>query len=107
MEEKLKTEFDTLILNLIHDSVLLEIPADKKTLMVVGEYANDVMTKRPVERFNCPIPFKTDFEIGFNWGELVTFNWKTGYIEIENADDTISEVDFDEWYQAGGNWRKN
>lgn len=107
MEEKLKTEFDTLILNLIHDSVLLEIPADKKILMAVGEYANDVMTKRPVARFNCPIPFKTDFEIGFNWGELVTFNWKTGYIEIENDDDTISEVDFDEWYQAGGNWRNN
>jgi len=107
MEEKLKTEMDTFILNLIHDSDLLDIPANKESLMAVGKYANEVMTKRPVEKFNCPIPFKTDFEIGFNWGELVTFNWKTGYIEIENDDDTISEVDFDEWYQAGGNWRKN
>ncbi len=106
MEEKLRNEYDTKILNLIHDSDLLEIPAKKETLMAVGEYANGVMTKRPVERFNCPIPFKTDFEIGFNWGELVTFNWKTGYIEIEHDDDTISEVDFDEWYRAGGIWRK-
>lgn len=106
MEEKLKTEMDTFILNLIHDSDLLDIPANKESLMAVGKYANEVMTKRPVERFNCPIPFKTDFEIGFNWGELVPFNWKTGNIEIENDDDTISEVDFDEWYRAGGIWRK-
>jgi DNA polymerase-1 len=100
MEEGLKENFDTYILNLIHDSDLLDIPADKKILMAVGEYANGIMTKRPIERFNCPIPFKTDFEIGFNWGELVTFNWKTGNIEIENDDDTITKIDFDEWYAS-------
>lgn len=107
MEDKLRDEYNTRILNLIHDSDLLEVPAKKDILMAVGEYANRIMTQRPVERFHCPIPFKTDFEIGFNWGDLVTFNWKTGNVEIENDDDTITEVDFDEWYQAGGNWRKN
>ena len=100
MEEALKEKFDTYILNLIHDSDLLDIPANKQTLMAVGAFANDIMTKRPIDRFNCPIPFKTDFEIGFNWGELETFNWKTGNIEIENDDDTITEIDFDEWYAS-------
>lgn len=98
MEKPLKENFDTNILNLVHDSDLLEIPADKETLMAVGRYANEVMTKRPIERFNCPIPFKTDFEIGLNWGELDTFNWKTGNIEIENDDNTVTQIDFDEWY---------
>jgi DNA polymerase-1 len=99
MEDTLKKEYSTLILNLIHDSDLLSIPADKKTLMAVGEYANRIMTQRPIERFNCPIPFKTDFEIGFNWGELVAFNWATGNIEIENKDDTITVIDFDDWHK--------
>lgn len=98
MEPVLKDNWDTYILNLIHDSDLLEIPADKKTLMAVGRYANGVMTTRPVDRFKCPIPFKTDFEVGLNWGELLTFDWKTGNIIIENPDDTIEEIDFDIWY---------
>lgn len=98
MEPVLKDNWDTYILNLIHDSALLEIPADKKTLMAVGGYANGVMTTRPVDRFKCPIPFKTDFEVGLNWGELLTFDWKTGNIIIENPDDTIEEIDFDIWY---------
>lgn len=99
MEDTLYKKFDTLILNLIHDSDLLDIPANKSTLMAVGQYANEVMTKRPIDRFNCPIPFKTDFEIGFNWGELYVFNWKTGNIEIEEEDDTITKIDFDIWYK--------
>jgi DNA polymerase-1 len=100
MEKPLKERFDTKILNLIHDSDLLDIPANKETLMAVGEYANRIMTSRPVERFGCQIPFKTDFEIGFNWGELVPFNWRTGNIEIENKDDTLTVIDFDEWYST-------
>lgn len=98
LEEPLAQKYDTYIVNLIHDSVLLDIPADKQTLMDVGEYANRVMTRRPIERFNCPIPFKTDFEIGLNWGETELFNWSTGNIEIEEHDGTITKIDFDEWY---------
>lgn len=98
LEEPLLQKYDTYIVNLIHDSDLLDIPADKQTLMAVGEYANRVMTQRPIERFNCPIPFKTDFEIGLNWGETELFNWNTGNIEIEERDGTITKIDFNEWY---------
>lgn len=108
MEKTLKETYNTLILNLIHDSDLLQIPAKLDILMAVGNYANRIMVQRPIELFDCPIPFKTDFEIGFNWGELFTFNWSTGKIEVENADDTITEINFYDWYnqQALLNERK-
>jgi DNA polymerase-1 len=97
MEPVLYKDLNTSIINLIHDSDLLEIPADKKILMEVGKYCNTIMTQKPKQLFNCPIPFKTDFEIGTDWGNLVTFNYKSGMIELEE-DDKIVEVDFDEWY---------
>lgn len=99
MEEPLEKQYGTKQINLIHDSILLEIPAKKEILMAVGKYANGVMTSKPKELFDCPVPFKTDFEIGRDWGNLVSFNWQTGNIEIENDDDSITEVDFNDWYK--------
>lgn len=98
MEHTLKQNFDTNILNMIHDSDLLEMPAQRDIVTNVGIYANNVMTQTPKQLFNCPIPFKTDFEIGVNWGELYTYNCKTQRIEIENPDDSITELEFDDWY---------
>lgn len=98
-EETLRKDFLTYILNLIHDSFLMEIPAKREIVQAVGEYTNDVMVNMPVKLFNCDVPFGTDFEIGTDWGNLVTFNYKTGMVEIENDDDTITTKDFDEWYQ--------
>jgi DNA polymerase-1 len=97
MEKHLLDEYDTRILNLVHDSLLLEIPAKVETIMAVGSYANNIMVTAPVERFNCPVPFKTDFEIGLSWGELITFNYDTGTVYKEENDTT---VEFYEWYQA-------
>lgn len=99
MEKPLLDNYNTKQLNLIHDSILLEIPADKQTLMAVGKYSNGVMTTKPVELFNCPVPFKTDFEIGPDWGNLEGFNWETGNIEIERDDGSIFEIDFDDWWK--------
>lgn len=98
MERYLRDTFQTYQLNLIHDSILLEIPAKAEIIQAVGQFANKTMTEAPIELFNCPIPFKTDFEIGTNWGELVTFNHKLGCIEYENKDGSVSYEDFDTWY---------
>lgn len=98
MEQTLLEKYDTKIVNLVHDSNLLEIPADKQTLMEVGKYANTIMTQRPIEKFDSAIPFKTDFEVGFNWGELIPFNWQTGEVTLYTQDG-IKRLDFDEWYK--------
>ena len=99
MEDTLLREWKTYQDNLIHDSILNEIPADVKVLMEVGKYMNDIMVKKPIEMFNCPIPFKTDFEIGCDWGNLVAFNWKTGMCEEEDHDGNIITFEFDKWYR--------
>jgi len=97
METWLLGQFDTKILNLVHDSLLLEIPAKVDYVSQVGKYCNDVMVKAPVELFNCPVPFKTDFEMGLNWGELVSFNYDTRLVEKE-VKDTIERQSFADWY---------
>lgn len=99
MEKILLEEWQTYQNNLIHDSILNEIPANPYILMEVGKYMNEVMIKKPIQMFNCPIPFKTDFEIGCDWGNLVTFNWKTGMCEEEDYDGNIVTFEFDKWYR--------
>lgn len=97
MEDILR-DFQTAMLNLVHDSTVLEIPADVETIKAVGRIANEIMTSAPVQLFDCPIPFKTDFEIGLNWGELVTFDYVSGNVVIEHDDDSIEEIPFVVWY---------
>ena len=106
MEETLRKDFDTKIVNLVHDSILMECPADPKILQQLKTYTNEVMSVIPHDRFGCPIPFNTDFEIGKNWGEQVGFR-VTGpddnlagipvvYWEDKNGD--IQTQPFYEWY---------
>ena len=92
------------IIDLIHDSALVEIPADPKIIQEFGQKMNFWMINVPVELFGCPVPFKTDFEIGVNWGDLggCEFDYNipcTGdVISIENKDDTITKLGFYDWY---------
>ena len=103
-EEEL-TEKGIRIIDLIHDSVLVEIPANPHIVKWFGENMNKWMTAVPVELFNCPVPFKTDFEIGVNWGDLggTEFDYTVDCLGdecicIEQKDDTILKRDFYGWY---------
>ncbi|MEG1543060.1 MAG: DNA polymerase [Tannerellaceae bacterium] len=106
-ESRLLKEFDTKIINLIHDSMLLEIPADPEIVKQVGFYCNEVMTTAPKRLFDIDLPFRCDFEIGKNWSELVTFDYsdeakaENKQVEWENKDDTVTQVSWDEWYNGG------
>lgn len=73
-EERLRDEWKVRIINLIHDSMLLEIPADPEIIRQVGTYCNEVMTTLPKRKFGIELPFQADYEIGKNWGEVVTFD---------------------------------
>lgn len=100
-------ERDVKIINLIHDSMLLEIPADEQLIAEVGRYCNAVMTETPHKMFQMDVPFTTDYEIGKNWSDLVAFHYdsesvyKNNVIEIEEGDDEGKRISFEEWYNGG------
>lgn len=93
------------IVNLIHDSMLLEIPADEKLIAEVGQYCNKVMTETPHTVFNVDVPFTTDYEVGKNWSDLVAFHHEesvgSNLIEIEDGPDEGKRISFIEWYEGG------
>ena len=54
----------------------------------------------PIDLFDCPVPFKTDTDIGTDWANVTAFNHNTGMMEVENESHEVEEVPFDEWYKA-------
>lgn len=103
-EQVLWERWQTRIINLIHDSMLLEIPADPKIVAEVGRYCNDAMITAPMKLFNIDLPFKTDYEIGRNWSDLVAFELSEEYerdnlqIMIEEGADEGKHISWDTWY---------
>lgn len=91
-------ERDCKIIDLIHDSILLEVPANLETITEVSKHVSSVMVRMPVELFNCTVPFKTDTDVGTDWSNVTAFNHNTGMLEVENAHHEVEEVPFDEWY---------
>ena len=106
-EQDLKEKWDTNIINLIHDSMLLEIPADPKTVAEVGRYCYAKMTEAPMKLFGIDLPFKADYEIGKNWSDLVEFKLDETseqnnlQIMIEDGPDEGKLLSWDEWYGGG------
>ena len=105
--EKDLAEHGIKVIDLIHDSVLVEIPADPKVIQWFGQNMNKWMIDVPVELFDCPVPFKTDFEIGINWGDLggCEFDYNVNpygdnVINIEQKDDSILQMNFYDWYNS-------
>lgn len=105
--EKDFAEHGIKVIDLIHDSVLVEIPADPKVIQWFGQNMNKWMIDVPVELFDCPVPFKTDFEIGINWGDLggCEFDYNVDplsdqTINIEQKDDSILQMNFYDWYNS-------
>lgn len=105
--EKEIAEHGIKMIDLIHDSVLVEIPADPKVVQWFGKNMNKWMIEVPALLFNCPVPFKTDFEIGVNWGDLggCEFDYNVDpfsdqTINIEQKDDSILQMNFYDWYNS-------
>ena len=98
------TDMGCKIIDLIHDSALVEMPADPIVIKEFGQKMNNWMVHM-LDRFNCPVPLKTDFEIGVNWGDLggTEFDYNVDPIwgnpvHIEQEDESIKEMDFATWY---------
>jgi DNA polymerase-1 len=100
MEQTLKIKYDTNICDLIHDSLYMEVPNDPVIIKAVSEYVSGYMIQAPIDLFKCDVPFKTDTDVGPDWGNLKPYNHKTEMMEIEGKDHKVTKVPFVDWIKA-------
>ena len=63
-------ELDVKIINLVHDSILLEAPADPKIVEEAMVLISEIMMEVPKKMLNSDVPFPTDYNVGWKWGDL-------------------------------------
>lgn len=97
---ELKEKYDTNIINLIHDSILMEVPMDLETVKAVSCRVSDFLKSIPKNLFNCDVPFATDTDLGPDWGNVKAFNNITGMMELEDEHHEVHEVPYEEWIKS-------
>lgn len=61
-------EWDAKIINLVHDSVLLEVPDDQRIVDIVLNIMRKSMLDVAYEILGDFVPFEIDAKIGYHWG---------------------------------------
>lgn len=69
----LDEQVDAQIINLVHDSILLIVRDDPKTLKKVAQAAQQIMESMPAKKLNTDIPFPVDIKVGDKWGHIEEF----------------------------------
>jgi len=67
-------ENDAAIVNLVHDSLLLELPNEPQIIAKIAAKAKEVMETLPCEWLDTPVTFTVDFKIGTHWGLCEKYN---------------------------------
>lgn len=88
MEDRLLEMYDTRIVNLIHDSVLLEIPARADFIQKVSQEMSATMKGMPKRLFGYDVPFESDSDLGFTWGDLSAY---------DNEKNMVGDLTLEEW----------
>jgi len=70
LQELLKDQFNTDIVNTVHDCLLLEVPKHRETIDKVIDVTLHEMEQVPVDWGITTIPFKAEAKIGIRWGQL-------------------------------------
>ena len=103
---------DTYIINLIHDSILIDAPADEAIVKDVMSYLKNNMLQQP-KLVGLEIPFHVDIDLGKSWGDTMfasldldtmMVHYKTGTfdfdkIKINNAEE--HDAPFSQWVEEG------
>lgn len=97
VEEQLRTRGVRMV-NMIHDSVLLEIPADPTTVQWACQLMGHTMTEMPKQLFRTNVPFSYDVDMGIDWGHLNAYDDDTGKLELKDSEGNKLKVDFAAWY---------
>lgn len=69
--EKPLEELGAKIIDLVHDSIIVDAPNDPEIIKKIAYLMNKVMTTVPVETFNATVPFEVDVSVGLTWYEQV------------------------------------
>jgi DNA polymerase-1 len=104
-EDKLVNVYDAYIINLIHDSILIDCPADVKTVQAVSQYMTAVMLSQPIKQFDCNVPFACDTDLGPNWGDVVGFDNEACTVHIkvmEGGKKVEKDVPYVDWIREQG-----
>ncbi len=88
----LEEKYDAYIINLIHDSVLIDCPADATIVKEVATLMSNTMVQTPIKQYNCTVPFHSDVDIGFRWGNLAAYDTETEQVEYKK--ETYNYVDW-------------
>ncbi len=72
IHDTLVDEYDSYICNLVHDSLLIEVPFVRKTIEAVAEYAIDALQQVPKDYGLTRIPFVADAKVGLRWGTMTS-----------------------------------
>ena len=68
MIDTLRERWNTRIVNIVHDSLLMECPLDRQVIESVAKYATGVLEQVPIDYGLKRIPFKAEAEAGMRWG---------------------------------------
>lgn len=100
--EKFVSEYDATIVNLVHDSIMFYVPAKKDVILSFGKRVRDLMVNLPRKLFGYKVPFESDTDIGFTWGDMVTINYENETVEWEERIDgkkQLMSLPIDEWLE--------
>lgn len=68
--EKPLNEMGVKIINLVHDSILVELPQNESVALRAMKLLDDTMKQVPIDTMNAVVPFEVEFKRGTVWGML-------------------------------------
>lgn len=72
--DTLREKYDARIVNEIHDCLLIETPDDMETILEVANYVTGMMKQVPKEYGLTQVPFESDPDVSYRWGEGKTLD---------------------------------
>lgn len=74
LEERLRTEFDALMVNEVHDCLVIDLPDVMDIIVPVANLLKATMLQIPKDWGMHAVPFEAEAEIGYRWGNLIEFD---------------------------------
>jgi len=88
--QPLITSYGAHIIDLVHDSIVVECPEDAQAVKHVARIVSSEMSATPIRELNCIVPFGTDIEIGKSWGTIKDIRALEEYKDYEAIEYTPS-----------------
>jgi uracil-DNA glycosylase family 4 len=82
IDDALVNKFDTLLVNIVHDSIIMETPDDLETIIKIEKFAQETLTRVAKEWLKTDVPFLLDGKFGKAWGSAqpITDELRTKYL---------------------------